>query len=188
MSSAKRISIEDVIQQVGGEDFDYIFENSSSDDDNNDVDIGNNHYGDTHDNTDNEIRTHGVSDSKISNYSSLILVTIKFFVQDAKPSDEDESNEQGSSMSCTDIVSESHTQHRDGSSCDESRLWTSVPSEVQEHPFTNNVGPTIPISDDDNLFLKFFPHELISHIVNETNKYAKECLKSTDGSNPKQWD
>ena len=78
------------------------------------------------------------------------IVTIKFLVQDAKPSDEEESNEQGSSMSCTDIVSESCTQHRDGSSCDESRLWTSVPSQVQEHPFTNNVGPTIPISDDDN--------------------------------------
>ena len=97
-------------------------------------------------NTDNEISTHGVSDSKISNYSSLLLATIKFLVQDTKPSDEEESNEQGSSMSCTDIVIESCTQHsrgrasrgrvvrghgsrgrgsrqhRDGSSCDESRL------------------------------------------------------------------
>ena len=153
---------------------------------------------------------------KISNYSSSLL----FLVQDAKRSDEEESNEQGSSMSCTGIVSKSCTQrsrgcasrgrvvrghasrgcgsrqhgrggrrqHRDGSSCDESRLWTSVPSEVQERPFTNNVGPTIPISEDDNLFLKFFPHQLISHIVNETNKYAKQCLESTDGSNPKQWE
>ena len=98
---------------------------------------------------------------KISNYSSLLL----FLLQDAKRSDEEESNEQGSSMSCTGIVSESCTQHsrgcasrgrvvrghgsrgrgsrqhgrggrrqhRDGSSCDELRLWTSVPSEVQEH-------------------------------------------------------
>ena len=77
MSSAKRISVEEVIQQVEDEDFDFFFEgsdedfglNSSSDDeknddDDNDVDIGNDDYGDKHDNTDNEIRTHGVSDSK----------------------------------------------------------------------------------------------------------------------------
>ena len=86
MSSAKRISVEEVIQQVEDEDFDFLFEGS-------DEDFG-------------------------------------------LPSDEEESNEQGSSMSCTDIVSESCTQHRDGSSCDELRLWTSVPSQVQEHPFT----------------------------------------------------
>ena len=73
MSSAKRISVEEVIQQVEDEDFDLFFEgsdedfglNSSSDDEkNDDVDIGNDDYGDKHDNTDNEIRTHGVSDSK----------------------------------------------------------------------------------------------------------------------------
>ena len=72
MSSAKRISVEEVIQQVEDEDFDFFFKgsdedfglNSSSDDDDNDVDIGNDDYGDKHDNTDNEIRTHGVSDSK----------------------------------------------------------------------------------------------------------------------------
>ena len=178
MSSAKRINFEEVIQQIKDEDFDFFFEGS-------DEDFGLNSSSDD----DNEIRTHGLSDSKISNYSSLLLVTIKFLVQDAKPSDEEESNEQGSlSESCTQHsrrcasrervvrghISRQHgrggrRQHRNGSSCDESRLWTSVPSEVQENPFTNNVRPTIPISDDDNPFLKFFPHELISHIVNETN-------------------
>ena len=62
MSSAKKISVEEVIQQVEDEDFDFFFEgsdedfglNSSSDDDDNDVDIGNNDYGDKHDNTDNK--------------------------------------------------------------------------------------------------------------------------------------
>ena len=96
MSSAKRISIEEVIQQIEDEDFDFFFEGS-------DEDFGLNSSSDD----DNEIRTHCVSDSKISNYSSLLLVTIKFLVQDAKPSNEEESNKQGSSMSCTDIVNES---------------------------------------------------------------------------------
>ena len=77
MSSAKRISVEEIIQQVEDEDLDFFFEGSDedfglnsssddekSDDEDNDVDIGNDDYGDKHDNTDNEIRTHGVSDSK----------------------------------------------------------------------------------------------------------------------------
>ena len=52
MSSAKRISVEEVIQQIQDEDFDFFFEGS-------DEDFGLNSSSDD----DNEIRTHYVSDT-----------------------------------------------------------------------------------------------------------------------------
>ena len=59
---------------------------------------------------------------------------------------------------------------------DGNRTWSSIDSDVHVNPFTNPVGPTIIIQD--NLFLEFFSNELISLIVTETNRYAKQCLES----------
>ena len=56
------------------------------------------------------------------------------------------------------------------------RTWSGIDSDVHVNPFTNPVGPAIIIQD--NLFLEFFSNELISLIVTETNRYAKQCLES----------
>ena len=71
---------------------------------------------------------------------------------------------------------------------DGNRTWSSIDSDVHVNPFTTPVGPTIIIQD--NLFLEFFSNELISLIVTETNRYAKQCLESRqdDDENELQWE
>ena len=59
-------------------------------------------------------------------------------------------------------------------------LWTSITHDVDNHPFVRNVGPTL--SESDNVFTKFFSNELVAYIVEQTNKYAKECLEKNDCS------
>ena len=98
------------------------------------------------------------------------------------------------SSSCSVLPYNSHTHTRGRSSRrgrgnshgdrvngrEDGREWTSVASDVQVNEFTKEVGPTIPIVDDGgaSLFSLFFPDELIQLIVDETNRYAKECLAS----------
>ena len=53
-------------------------------------------------------------------------------------------------------------------------------SDVVVQPFTKQVGPTIAIANSIEIFNTFFSDELISVIVRETKRYAKDCLKKDD--------
>ena len=47
-------------------------------------------------------------------------------------------------------------------------------------PFTQQAGPTQPISADPaELFRLFFTDEIVGDIVRETNQYAAKCLEGT---------
>ena len=51
-------------------------------------------------------------------------------------------------------------------------------------PFRKQAGPQVPLPHDPlSLFSLFFDHNLVSLIVEETNKYAEQCLRGTN----KQW-
>ena len=62
----------------------------------------------------------------------------------------------------------------------DTRIWSTTLSDVIVKPFTKQVGPTIPIANSIEIFDTFFSDELISVIVRETNRYAKDCLKNDD--------
>ena len=58
--------------------------------------------------------------------------------------------------------------------------WSKEPSDVTVQPFTMDVGPTFELSaDPTQVFLHFFPPQLVDLIVLETNRYAALCLSST---------
>ena len=65
-------------------------------------------------------------------------------------------------------------------SSEDTRIWSTTLSDVIVKPFTKQVGPTIPIANSIEIFDTFFSDELISVIVRETNRYAKDCLKKDD--------
>ena len=68
--------------------------------------------------------------------------------------------------------------------------WSTIFSDVSVDPFTQCIGPTIPVTaDQTEIFLQFFTQELLEHVVAETNRYAAECLQAAhtgDGPVP-EW-
>lgn len=59
--------------------------------------------------------------------------------------------------------------------------WTIDDSEVVCDPFTEDVGPKSELSDEKkavDFFLLLFPTELLIKIVEETNRYAQQCIET----------
>ena len=61
------------------------------------------------------------------------------------------------------------------SSKGDNRVWNEDSSDKMVESFQSPVGPNIPVSDILQLFLSFFTMEVVTHIVTETNRYARMC-------------
>ena len=55
---------------------------------------------------------------------------------------------------------------------EDNRIWT---SDALVTPFTNDIAPTVSVSDAYELFFQILTEDTI---VTKTNRYAKECLES----------
>ena len=59
--------------------------------------------------------------------------------------------------------------------------WTTIPSPVTVEPCTTRVGPRVPTSRDPlEMFSHFFDHGFLSYIVQQTNRYARQCLAAAN--------
>ena len=55
--------------------------------------------------------------------------------------------------------------------------WTSTMKSITPKDFTHTVGPTVVIPDSPlGIFKLFFTVEILQYIVEQTNKYALECM------------
>ena len=62
--------------------------------------------------------------------------------------------------------------------------WASQATPVVVTPWSEQAGPRVPLPHDPlSLFSLFFDDSLVGLIVEETNRYAEECLRGTN----KQW-
>ena len=59
--------------------------------------------------------------------------------------------------------------------------WTTTPSHISVESCTVPVGPLVPTSRDPlEMFSHFFSEDILSLIVRETNRFAVECLATTN--------
>ena len=62
--------------------------------------------------------------------------------------------------------------------------WSAQAMPVVVTPCTGQAGPRVPLPHDPlGIFSLYFDDSLVSLIVTETNRYAKQCLRGTQ----KQW-
>jgi hypothetical protein len=65
--------------------------------------------------------------------------------------------------------------------------WTDIGSNIIINPFSKYICPNILISSPLQLFMEFCTDGILEVIVNETNRYAGECL-NLDGASDMKWD
>ena len=67
--------------------------------------------------------------------------------------------------------------------------WTMTPSPISVEPCTVPCGPLVPVTHEPlEMFSHFFTDNLLAVIVEETNRYAVQCLAATNRNSTTTWE